>query len=362
MILGIGNIGSFIGYRLREYGLEVVLADYNQRILDKFRDEFETRKINVLNPDNVSENTKDIEWILVALPGNIAYEGVKNIILNKKNIVDISFYSEDVWDLEKTIDKMKIVYIPDAGFAPGLSNILVGKIFRELDGFEDLYIYVGGLSYEYDGFLGIALTWSTYDLIDEYIRPARKISNYKIVKVDPLEETGSINIPNAGEFEYFISDGLRTLLKTFSNVRNMAEYTIRYKGHIRYMKFLKKIGLLSHDYIQVNNKIKRSKILEKLFEESIRNRYMDKTILYVYGSKGGTESRYLHLNTYDNADKISAMAIDTGSVASSILILWLKETIKKHGIFPPEYIGLDEELYEKFNKILRKFHIYLNKI
>jgi len=363
MLIGVGNIGSYIAYRLREYGLKVVLADYNEAILNKFKDEFETRKINVLNLNNVSENIKDIEWVLTALPGNIAYEGIKNIILCKRNIVDISFYSQNVWGFEDLVRKMRVLYMPDAGFAPGLSNILAGKIFRELGGVENLFIYVGGLSYEYDNFLGIALTWSTYDLIDEYIRPARKISNYKVIKVDPLNETGLINIPGVGEFEYFISDGLRTLLKTLSSVKNMAEYTIRYKGHIKYMKFLKKLGLLNHrDIIIDDNRIRRSILLKKLLEESIRNRYMDKTILYVYGSNGERESRYLHLNTYDNTNKKSAMAIDTGSIASSITILGLEGIIKKYGIFPPEYIGLNDELYKEFNKIMNKFNIHLNKV
>jgi len=67
--------------------------------------------------------------------------------------------------------------------------------------------------------LGLAATWNIHDLSKEYIWLARIIVNGKIKTVDFLEYLGNVIIPGRGYYEYFISDGLRTMLRSLSHLR-----------------------------------------------------------------------------------------------------------------------------------------------
>jgi len=161
------------------------------------------------------------------------------------NVVDVSYFPEDPYKLSDLALRRKVKIVIDAGFAPGLSNILLGKFSQKYGGLKVGRIYVGGLSMDPNIPLGLVLTWSAEDLIDEYVRPARIILNGKQLSVDPLSMVGRIEIPKLGLMEYFVSDGVRTMLKTFNDAVELVEYTLRYPGHINVMMTLKNLGFLS---------------------------------------------------------------------------------------------------------------------
>ena len=47
------------------------------------------------------------------------------------------------------------------------------------------------------------------------------------------------------------SDGLRSILFTMSHIPNMIEKTLRYPGHVEYVKVLKESGFFSEEKINV---------------------------------------------------------------------------------------------------------------
>ena len=49
----------------------------------------------------LNEVIKDCDLVIGALPGFMGYETMKRVIKAKKNIVDISFYPEDPFRLDK---------------------------------------------------------------------------------------------------------------------------------------------------------------------------------------------------------------------------------------------------------------------
>ena len=363
LLVGGGRIGIYMADKLLEKGVEVAVADIDVDKLRYFEERHETRKANILNIEDVEEVTRDVDWVLTALPGSIAYKGIVNILQMGKNVIDISFYPGDPWSLGELAEKNGVLYMPDAGVAPGLSNVLAANIDGELGGADKIEIYVGGVSYKPDGFLGMALTWSPMDLLEEYIRSARIIVEGKIVDADPLETTGVITIPDMGEMEYFASDGLRTLLKTMSHVPFMRELTLRYKGHIKLMKFLKWLGLLSYDDINVKGTlVKPIELLSEVLEKYIENRFRDRVIMYVYGEKGDVRIEYLLHQLYDENKRFSGMSIVTGSTAVAMLLLGYRGELDSTGMYPPEYVGMDSKLYTKFIDFIRDMGVNLERL
>ncbi len=74
--------------------------------------------------------------------------------------------------------------------------------------------------------------FSPKDVIAEYTRPARVIRDGGEVVLPALSERHFIEVPEHGQMEAFLTDGLRSLLETIPAVE-MSEYTIRWPGHIQ---------------------------------------------------------------------------------------------------------------------------------
>lgn len=359
-VVGSGRIGLSIAHKLWKEGEKIILIDINKKSLAKAPEEYEKYVMDISNYDDIRRKFPDVDLAVTALPGKKAYKGILNLMKKGIDIVDISSYHEDMKKLEEHISKSNILYVPHAGFAPGLSNILAARLDHILNGADHIAIYVGGVSEKPDDILGITLTWSPEDLLNEYINPARIIRNNEIKYVDPFEYTGLVDIPELGEMEYFASDGLGTLLITMKHVKNMEELTLRYKGHVERMRFLKNIGILSNDYIELNNlKIQGKEILLKLLLNSISNTYKDLTVLYVVAEKDHVKKSYFVTKKYDEDLKISAMSIMTGYTAAIIAKLYLEGFIKMKGLVPPEYIGGKEESFKKLELELAKEKVSL---
>ncbi len=341
-IFGFGNIGYAVADALSK-------LKYNFLIIDKDPEKVKiARKLGyeALKLDLLKSSISNVNFGATALPGPIAYEVVKKLLMSGINLADVSFYEGDIWELENYISNN--IYIPDAGFAPGITNVMVGYSYNIMGGLDSAYIYVGGLSYEPDDLLGLALTWSPVDLIDEYIREASYIEDGKVKYVDPFARTGVIDLDNLGKFEYFITDGLRTLINTFyGKVREMYEFTLRYPGHLEKMYFLRKLGILT------NLKSEFANLLTKVIE----NKYRDRVIMYV---KCCYEDKYVVSKlcmTYSEDKRLSAMAITTGYPLAVITSMIFDGIISGRGIYPPEYIGMNKDQFNEFMNRLEKLGI-----
>ena len=204
-------------------------------------------------------------------------------------------------------------------------------------------------------------------MVDEYIRPARAIVNGRIVEVDPLSLTGEINIPSLGHFEnfeYFVSDGIRTMLKTFRDVDELIEYTLRYKGHVKVMKLLRDLGLLSYGKIKVNDiEVDLVKFLARILERKLVRTGRDRVLMYIEAeSRTGIEGKFVLDVGYDDKLGLTAMGKVTGFTQAEISKLILKGMVKDIGLIPPEYFGINISLHEKLMSALEKWNIKIIEI
>ena len=57
----------------------------------------------------------------------MGFNTLKTIIEAGKNVVDISFFEEDAFDLDALANSKNVTAVIDCGVAPGLSNIILGR-------------------------------------------------------------------------------------------------------------------------------------------------------------------------------------------------------------------------------------------
>ena len=329
-VIGGGHIGREIAEFLSNKG-SCVLVDPDWRALDQVSSVEKIKGTIETNPEVLSGSNV----FVVALPGKIAKDTVARLLKGGKRVVDVSFYQENPFIFQGSVPA-ESVYIPDCGFAPGLSNIMVGHLFKKFDT-RKIGIYVGGLPTEPRKPFLHSVTWSVEGLIDEYVRPAKLIKNGSTIETDPLEKTFNYQPRGFMNLEGFYSDGLRTLLSTIP-VQDLFEITLRYKGHLENMKFLREMG-----YFKDENDMSPRKVTERIFSQF--NDTHDISILDVI-SLDKKEHR-IELRDYGN-DNLTSMARLTGHTAA-ITATMLTEYPEIRGFLPPEELGKDEK---KINHIL----------
>lgn len=323
-VIGLGNIGSLIATKLSESN-DVVALDSEKKKLEGLRNVKGIAGSIMESADIIKKS----DLVVVALPGQISNLYVKKLLEWGLDVVDVSYSPEDPYDLDKPARSTGSLYVPDCGFAPGMSNMLAYNLYSKYN-VQDIEIIVGGLPEEAREPFLHSVTWSVEGLIDEYTRKAKVISNYKVKSLNPLDEIGSLILPGLGEFEYFISDGLRTLLSTLK-IRNLSEKTIRIKGHLDKMKVLRDLGYFSDEKIDGTTARKLSEQIFSRFKTEGR----DVCILIARSTDG---SKSLTLTAKGSVDH-TAMSLLTGLPAVSVSKLIIEGNIEGTGMLPPELIS-----------------------
>lgn len=356
VFIGIGRVG-LLALELFHHSLEG--SRYKVKCIDVVDKSSLTRKFNVEfikagSPREIASLASNAELACTALPSTAAFPIVKELLTRGVNVVDVSFIREDPYLLDLDAVKKNVFYIPDAGFAPGYSNLVAGYFYRKLGGkLDKLTIHVGGIPVKPVPPIGYVVTWNPLDLIEEYTRPARIIVNNELRLIDPLSVIHHITIDELGTFEGFYSDGLRTLLRNIK-AKNMAEITIRHPGHLNAMRLLKTLGFFQEKPIKVDNVfIEPRKVTAKLFEEKLSIKTKDIAILEVVAEKDGRKLRHLSY-LIGGEGKPSATTLYTALVFAKTIDIALKKRIEE-GVQPLEklsdYISEYEQYLSQYIKI-----------
>jgi saccharopine dehydrogenase-like NADP-dependent oxidoreductase len=172
-VIGGGMIGSFIAEELCN-DFEVMVVDNNKSTLNQI--EKRNHRISAINFDVKNGIIEDIipnyDLAINCLPGFMGFEMLKKIIQCKVSCVDISFMPENCLELSEFALENNCLVIPDAGVAPGLSNLIIGNIIAN-NKIEEIQTMVGGLPKKKNPPWNYKAPFSPIDVIEEYTRPAR---------------------------------------------------------------------------------------------------------------------------------------------------------------------------------------------
>ena len=366
VVLGAGYVGNVIARDLAEHpSTEVSVVDINQEVLDKLNHDFDLHGIcaDLSNPKTIKDIVKDFDLVIGALPWSIGYKTLEAVIEAGKNIVDISFFSEDPLDLDELAKRKGVTAVVDCGVAPGSSNIILGYIDSILDKTESFLCYVGGLPVERNWLFDYRSPYPPIDVIEEYFQSSRYIENGEIVVKPGLSETELLDFPEIGTLVAINTDGLRSLIKTM-DIPFMKEQTLRYPGHIEQMKMLEKAGFFTTEEIDVKGvKIKPIELTHKLLLDHWMYEEGDEDVtvmkIVIEGIKDDKKLRYTFdmLDKYDREKRLLSIARTTGYTCTAVAQILLEGKFIEKGIIPPELLGKHSEVYHQVIEYLRKRNV-----
>ena len=341
IVLGAGLVGGVMAKDLAEIHT-VTCVDISKNNLKKLNG-INTICADIANKETLQNLIKEYDLVVGAVPGFMGYQMMKDVIEIGKNIVDISFYPEDPFELDELAKQKGVIAVMDCGVAPGMGNIIFGHHDSNMK-INDYECLVGGLPEKREWPYEYQAVFSPIDVIEEYIRPARYVQNSALIVKEALSDTELIEFDEIGTLESWNSDGLRSLIKTMAHVPNMIEKTLRYPGCVEYLKVLRKSGFFSYEEIEVNGTMIRPvDMTAKLLFPKWKMKPNDKdfTIMRIImkGTEEGKEVSYQYnlLDRYQ--DNTISMARTTGFTCTAVANLVIDGTYNRVGISPPEYLG-----------------------
>ena len=363
IVLGAGLVGSAIAKDLSKQH-KVTSVDINEDALKKLSAfGVSTKTVDLSKAGEIKKVVASFDLVIGAVPGFMGYAMVKEVIEAKKDIVDISFFPEDPFELNVLAKENGVTVVTDCGVAPGMGNIILGYHNKKMkvDSYECL---VGGLPvvrewpYEYKA------VFSPIDVIEEYIRPARYVENGHLITKEALSEAELIEFDRVGTLESWNSDGLRTLAQTME-IPNMIEKTLRYPGCIEYLKVLRESGFFSYEEIEVNGaKVRPVDVTAKLLfpKWKLKPGEEDFTVMRIRieGEENGVNKKleYYLLDKYDRENEIISMARTTGYTCNAVANLVLDNKFNRKGINTPEYVGEEEDNFKYVLNYLEERGVY----
>ena len=346
-VLGAGMVGSAIAIDLasRHHVSAFDVSNTNLELLKKRNPRIETQQADLRDYSSYPQLLSSFDIVVTAVPGFMGYKTLEASINCGKNIVDISFFPEDVLQLDRLAKEKAVTVITDCGVAPGMSNFIIGRHNEEMK-IDSLEIYVGGLPKVRKKPFQYKAPFSPADVIEEYTRPARLMENGHIIVRPALSEVEWIHFENLGTLEAFNTDGLRSLLYTMPHIKNQKEKTLRYPGHVDIIISLKESGFFNETPIDVNGaKVSPLKVTSQiLFNEwKLGLEEEELTVMKVkFTGKNNGETKTVEwglLDFYDHETKISSMARTTGYTCTAAVNLLAQNLFNEKGVFPPELVG-----------------------
>lgn len=354
VVLGAGMVGSAIAIDMAKKH-QVTLTDFNEQALKKTKKKCEylsTLKLDVTNKPLLQSTIKPVDLVICAVPGFLGYQTLTSIIEAGKNVVDISFFSENAQNLDPLAKEKGITAIVDCGVAPGMDNIILGH-YNEKMKLTDFECLVGGLPKVKKWPFYYKAPFSPIDVIEEYTRPARYVENFKLITKKALTDCEYLYFENLGTLESFNTDGLRSIIHTMSHIPNMKEKTLRYPGHVEFIKGLQESGFFSEAEMDMHGaKISPLEFTSKvLFKEwKLEDNDEEFTIMRVTlkgeNTDGKTEEVVYELyDEYCRKTKTSSMSRTTGYTATAAANMVLDGLFDDKGVFPPELVGKHEACF-----------------
>jgi len=327
LVLGGGRQGSVIAADLAR-SFDVTVAD--------------TRRVNVKGARSIVRDLGggDLDRVIArfdlavgALPSRFGFAAAQAAIEARRPMVDVSFFAEDSFTLDRAARRAGVAFVPDAGLSPGISNLILGHIAKPRP--RGVEIRVGGIAARRQQ--DYVATWSLDDLIEEYTRPARIKKAGRVVTVPALSGVETVRVPRVGALEAFFSDGLRTLLRTLP-ARDMFEKTLRWPGHAARMQALADLGFFA-----------RPELVVPVFETAwVRSKPDDLVVLDVVadGARATLVER--------RRGGLTAMTRTTAMMCAAVAELAARGGIQSTGVIPLEMLGRDPKAYDALRQGLAR--------
>jgi len=333
LVLGGGQMGLAIAHDLADHGADVTVADMDAVCMSRLggiNEDISFRQLDVSQHHEVSSAMRHCDVVISALPYDFNYAMAQLAIANGVHFCDLGGNNAVVQrelTLHLQAEQSGVTVIPDCGLAPGLTNILSAHLIKTTAP-QHVHIRVGGLPLNPQPPLNYQLVFSVHGLINEYVEPARIITDGRTVDVLPLTAVESISFEDFPDLEaFYTSGGTSTLPDTFHGLLETLDYkTIRYPGHCAHLRLLKDLGFFAP--------------LHRPFTERILAEALDisgNDVVLVRVTAEGDGAAQMEIVDRGNLQTgISAMMRTTGFPTAIIARMLGDGHIDRSGAHPPE--------------------------
>lgn len=370
IVLGSGMVGSAMAIDLSQ-NHKVTTTDFNQNTLNILKQKhpiIDTILLDVNDLELLSKTLIPFDLVICAVPGFLGFKTLETIIKCNKDVIDISFFPENSLELDLLAKKHNVTAIVDCGVAPGMDNFILGRYNEELK-ITDFECLVGGLPKVKKWPFNYKAPFSPIDVIEEYTRPARYVENSHIIVKEALSDVEIVEFDKVGTLESFNSDGLRSIIFTMPHIPNMKEKTLRFPGHVEYIRVLKESGFFDENPININGTtISPLEFTSKiLFKEWKLNPTEEEFTVMRVTVKGtnldGSQLTIVYnlFDEYNNKTQTSSMARTTGYTATAAANMFLEGLFEEKGVFPPELIGKHKQCFEYILNYLNDRNVVYKK-
>lgn len=356
IVLGAGRVGAAIARDLaRDADSKVTAADASPSALKRLKataaaesSDIRTLPVDLSDPKSLARVLEGQDLVIGAVPGPMGFQTLRRTLQAGVDVVDISFFEEDAFELHDLARKRGRTAIVDAGVAPGLSNLVLGHYEAALDDVTRFECLVGGIPSDPSPPWEYRAPFSPIDVIAEYTRPARIRRGGEDATLPALSEVETVEFPGVGTLEAFNTDGLRTLLRT-SRVPDLIEKTMRWPGHADRMRPMRDSGFFDEEPVELPSGavVAPLELTARLLFDAWRYAEGEVDLTAMRMTVDGSDERgpvrhVLHLvDRYDAATGVSSMARSTGYTATAFARLVLEGRYREPGISPPEMVGAE---------------------
>ena len=379
LVLGAGKMGIVLAKDLIESDAQnkVTLVDIDAEQLKHASEFIQSDRLLPLPGDVEDEEFterifKGKDVVLCALLHTHSLRMLREAVRLRVHFVDLV----GEWPLERLehdeeSKKKGICLISGLGVSPGITNVCVARGVHLLDEVEKAMIYVGGNPVDPKPPLKYRIVYAVESLLDFYERKVPVLKGEEIHEVEPLSGIESISFPAPySNMECFYTDGLNSLLYTMKGKikGELAEKTIRHKGHAQEIKILKECGLFSREPVIVSGQqVIPRKVLEAVLDSEIKlGDEEDVTLLRIVinGKKSGKPETHVFemVDHYDREKRATSMAKTTSFPASVAAQMILSGKIAQKGSLFPENIFFDELYPPLMDELARRGVIITHEV
>jgi lysine 6-dehydrogenase len=355
--VGCGKVGSEIARDLAgSTEVDSVIAmdasSQNLKLLRKrVPKKLRTVRLSISQKPRFHALLRSVDLVCGALPGRLGFDLMTETVKAGRDTVDISYTPRDAFLLQRKAKEVGCRVVPQCGVAPGFTNMCVGDASRKLDEMRSVEVFVGGLPEKPEPPLNYRIVFSLEDVVNEYSRPVQVIEEGKRKRVEALSGRGLTSFPGVGKLEYFLTDGLGSLPRSYPRTREMHEFTLRYPGHADMMETLGVLGFFERSPVKIGSvEVEPRQLTIELLRGAMSRGSPEDFLALRVDVKGLSRGRKVHLryqllDHYDRRSGVSAMARTTAYPCTSVSLLMGTGKIKETGIVTPERIAQEEGLF-----------------
>jgi lysine 6-dehydrogenase len=285
--------------------------------------------------------------VVAALPKAAISLGIRAAAAARRPLVDLSWpLPEELPDLRQRVEAFDSLVILGCGVEPGLTEIMARYLTEKLDQVDELHIKCGGVPETPSPPLGYKIVFGGRQL------PLREgdaliVEDGKLKPVPRYSGVERASFSGVGEFEAWHEGFMPWLLDldALKNLKRGTQMTVRWPGYAAKATFLRELGLLSLEPIEVDGvQVAPKRLLDELLYPRVRLEEGERDItlfrIEALGTKDGTPRRYQieMVDHYDEEWDFTSMARTTAFTGAIVARMVGRGDINGQGILTPEQV------------------------